>query len=525
MGTTSTRATLGVLLAGAIVLALWLGGVTPSGFGIDDSDKPDDDPSAELISGQAPETSDEGPRLRGSKRPPIAELPPSVELPADYTRLHLDVLLPNHTVAPGALIHWWTEDDTTPNRASWIREIPWIRVPEGEIWLQALRRGIASEPRSVDTSRTSSVRLRLRGQPGIRGRIHLPERLETTRASVLALRFEGVRPPDWTRTDQHRKARRTDVRRLEPTYAFPKLEPGRYVVAFAFGRRIDQTAVVDVEDYSVVHDFLIERFSRAAYTPLVIRGLDQAKLNRLKFESDYGDQDGSPARVTVIPRRDGPWLIRPDPGLDAEGMPYPVLEQSHRLVAYVPGRGQSAVTYRPGQQEPIRITFESSVEVVVRFGKATDGQALPPLGALIHSTWDTSKKVRQFRPGRPVRFSLQPGKHTLLLLGGGAAGPPDWFTIRRYPIDVTPSTRELRLRIPALHQVTLVARSDPRKLWLMHKGDQQSSRYPHRVTQQGGTFAFLFVAAGAYEAGGRYEDERRTWTLAVDDDATFDLDG
>ena len=502
---------LAVLVAAGLLLALT--GWAQSWFAPDRVDPATNEHAPKLIQGGEPAA----PALRGQRAAvPSIDVPPGGKV-----RLTIELLMPDHSQAPGGLIQWGTSKNDLVNRASWIPARPQVLVDEGEIWLMGMRRTGASERVRVDTRRTTHVQVRIQGVPGIRGRVHLPPGLLGSRATVYALPFEGDAPPKWVRVGDHQGVakRRSFVRRLEPTYAIQRdVEPGRYLVGLSFGEFIETAAVVDVTDFTVEQDLTIGPYDRQHYVRLDVEGLDAAAENRLAFQSQY--REGAPlANVVSIPLEGGGWLIRPVSPTQGNGPPPSAFGGEHELVVSVPGRGEQRVAYTPGQAEAIGVAFPKPVDVRIRF-EGLEASKLRLFRARLRRRGESRGQRRLLWTDGLVRLqSFRRGPHVLDLM----ARMPTWFTIASFDVDVQPSMGPVRIPVPPLYTVTVEGHAPAKHLFLA-QGAKAFGPSSQGIVVMPDRSVFVFVPEGDHEVRGQYDGEQRTWPVRVVGDTTLYLD-
>lgn len=497
-------------LLAATALVLWLLGIAQYWPGVDNaSDKSVDRRTPDLIEGVVEPTA---PELRGARPAAVEEPDP------DLTPLRVALLLPDRTPAPGGSIHWWVEGSPRRNLAAWMPERPTIQVPRGTVWVRGMRYQYqATESVQVETARSNGVTLRLQEDSGIRGRVTLSATLSTKRAAVYALPIRDAGAPRWLRVDDHPDARKTKVRRLEPTYDFGRLEPGWYAIAFAFGTEIDHLETVEVTNYTVVHDISLVSLPGAPYSPLRVDGLGIGALNRLKFSAEIVEGD-RPMGVTVIPTTRQTFLVRPVAPLDEAGLPISLADAELRILVESTQRGRQVAAFGAGQSETIEVKFPDLIEVVVRFtGLVRPHQFRAVVGPtdLIDPSAIDSQGVCRAR-------TAQWGRNVVRVLSFNNPGVEE---IDRFEIEVTPEKRAFEFPVRALWTVRLASVGVPGvpRYALRGTGQHRSFvRRPAGSPKEG--YVFLNIRTGTYELHDLFRPDVVVRTIEVNRNMTVRLD-
>ncbi len=442
-------------------------------------------------------------RAQRSEAPPQSAvgMPPDM-LDPTLASITLDVRQPDGKPAEAASVYLSRDAAGSED----LKLIDWTatrhraRLAPGTYWTWARRASpvpLASSKQRVEVDKdTPSIVLHLKARPGIHGRIVTPEPLVVPTARVWALRFAGDVPPDTAKLPDNAAVVGGDVDAGLRRYAFPDLEPGRYLVAlFLAGRDVGATAVVDVTDAPAECALTVPPFSREEYLMVRARNAHGKAVSRVKLFQTWQEGEVSISRAAPLVRRDGGgWYVPKSLGGESES-----------------GRGRFSVTLRSNEYGDLErpYTLDTTDDMVIelldpaRLRLTIEGfsdQRLPN-AAVYPATAVSRERVRLDGRGTPVPSSgvvtlppFQPGPRRLVLASTTERGT---IHVMIQSFELTIGVNEHAVRVPALHELHLEAAGATRAV-LTCIGEDGGWLHQTSSVDKEGTIVFRYLVPGRY---------------------------
>ena len=218
------------------------------------------------------------------------DIEPGVEVSFDAWRVSdvpVRVVLPDGTEPDRASVHWKQVGTDHRNRYRWSPDDrnPQVRWGKHTVYAES---GEQQELRSEDQElevgpgATPSVTLKLKGRPGIAGRVIFPKGWSLESGQVRALRFVGDAPSDEELIEEGKSDWIRDGDNFR--FSFTDVEPGQYRLGTGLTRyAIDVTVDITVTDALVEQDIEVPAPDADRYLKVIGYSPDGGVLSDLSF--------------------------------------------------------------------------------------------------------------------------------------------------------------------------------------------------------------------------------------------------
>ena len=356
---------------------------------------------------------------------------------------------------------------TDPRSGGW-----GLRSEGGPVWLKPGTHELYAVGGEMETHRSESqaveiphaavgltLRFVLKGRPGIRGRVILPEGQESDDLGVLLQRLADGAQPDAAALRSSGREFQGRRRSDDPAYFFPDLPPGRYAVGVARGRRGPVVLVEEVEvgTAQVERDLRVPSPDPAEYVAVTVLGAGGEVLKDFTITTGFKSGTSSSSGGSAVVRRpDGSrWVFHHSHQFadDPEGL-YSITVTTREF-------GAATIEYRKGERVEWTASFAAPARVEIRVtglaGSPYEDRvrvALNPGGAAPQGRgWSPGDDRDAVVDGLRVLTGIQPGDYMLDLFL--AAERPSGAPLSRTPVTVRSGKNEFSIALPALHAVSV----------------------------------------------------------------------
>jgi hypothetical protein len=392
-------------------------------------------------------------------------------------KVPISVLLPDGTAAREATIAWIRQmsQGRMGGEELWTAEEPSLELTEGTWELRALQgdpssaaRGadsLTSDPQKIELAqggRVETVTFRLRGRPGIRGRVKFPagEQLDGCHVSIFVV-------PDGSKPDPKLlKARASGTSRWisesSPEFVFGDLLPGFYAVGASRGGDGSLTTAVAIEvtDRIVTQDIEIPPVS--AEDGLIVRVLG----SKGQVESKGRQWSGNLVAARKVA---GDYaVVLPPP--DATNLLNEKWDSRTRATLLVQTRdhGTKPVELAQGQRA-VTVQFAAPASIAVTVAGYRGSGLEGSLSVGVHRERDGGWRQESIAAdGTATVAPLEASSYELVLYASAPGGRPgERAAISSRIINLSGGENSVTLPIPALHSLTVRAPDARSGAWLM----------------------------------------------------------
>ncbi len=371
---------------------------------------------------------------------------------------------------------------------------------------------LASEPERVTLSGGGiDVTLRLRGRPGIVGRIVIDwgKLVGNPEVKCVAIGADVAPVPSLLDAD----GPRVRVSREGERYSVLDLAPGRYLlgvylVRTGAGQSPARIEVVDVADFLVVRDLVVAEPPRSAYA--VVRVLDPtgAPVEGLSFSGGFrGERVTSGGPLAVLRRSDGSYLAL-HYGVEPE------VAGEHSITIRAKDYGQRKIGYARGPADEFEVRFAPPATLVVTL---TGYRATPPqseLSMLLRTPLSPEERAKTSRsytgnrakPDGSGRVSMEPaesGSQELVIFH--SRGPGLGAVVATVAVTLRPGENRIDIPVPTMHPLKVrTAGKAGVQVQVQPAGRDAEWFIAHQMSDASGLAEFPALAPGSYtvRAGG-----------------------
>ncbi len=376
---------------------------------------------------------------------------------------------------------------------------------------------LASEPERVTLAGGSTeVTLRLRGRPGIMGRIVIGWGKLVGNPEVRCVAIGAGAEPALSLLDA--EGPRVRVSSEGERFSVVDLAPGRYLVGVYLarsgpGESPAETEVVDVADSLVVRDLVVPEPPRSSYAIVHVLGPTGVPVEDLAFMGGFrGGRVTWGGPIAVLKRSDGSYFaLHHDISAQVDGNS---TAGEHSITIDSREYGSRRIAYTRGPADEFRIRYAPRATLVVTLAgfRATPPQS--ELSMLLRaplSPEERSKTARTYRGNRKIpdgrgRFTMEPtesGSYEIVIFH--SRGPGLGAVVATVAVTLRPGENHLELPVPTM--LPLKVRTGGKagvQVQLQPAGGDAEWFLAYQKSDASGIAEFPALAPGAYtvRAGG-----------------------
>ena len=444
----------------------------------------------------------EGYRVRPAGRSWKARPGDEFDLVADpVARVEFVVTRPDGTSPAEAEIHT-EKDGRRASRLPWEPRVPHRDLEPGAWMFRAEAEGgaLVSDPVTLNLIAGAGavrVALPLLSRSGIRGRVVYPDGVTGQYLSVHLYRASPEGEPDATSLRRDREVAHEGLRGSgDVAYAFPKLEPGRYVLALVTNHDPVALVAVMVADRMIEQDIVVPEPDPAEYVLLRVLAPDGEDAGDVRISTSFhGAAIVSSGGGRVERLADGRWRVYHHRVRGHETLP----EGRDTIEVRSEAHGQKLVEYRRGTDRELTVRLEEPAVLRVTVSGAAGSGFEADLGVSLILRMSASS-YRSFggagktdaegrwvfegqAPGDyEIRLTLRPGEYESMLLASA-------------PVTLVPGVVDRTVALPRLHALVVDPGDIDERLSLMAIDDVWTVRLG---PLEGGRLGLPGVPAGSY---------------------------
>ncbi|MEM8885047.1 MAG: hypothetical protein AAGD14_13325 [Planctomycetota bacterium] len=376
-----------------------------------------------------------------------------------------------------------------------------LRLPPGAYTLSVSIAGqddLKADPIQVNLQPNDAndpIAFRLKGRPGIRGKVVFPRGEQFSNLRVYALRFTGDETPKISTLSSKGKESWVSEHN-QFGYSFLDLLPGRYLVGVGARKgAIFAKTTVDVAQQTTQADLVVDQIDPSLYVVLRIAGPDGNPVPVGQLMTSYKTENSSSSGGGAWARRlDGSYIVFYHEHDYEDGGTFGITVTS-------PDFGRRKVEYKRGGKRELEIRFAAAarLEVVVSnyTGSKYADRIRVGLRRTLPGTTETSTDQKPLdAEGKVTLGPVEVGAYELILVA--QAGRHSGVTAASRPVTLAAGNNEASIAIPALHE--LVVRGKQGERYTLRAAKSEAIRFwDNKRCGEDGRAVFGPLPAGEYE--------------------------